>query len=70
MEKHQAVPLTAEEIELIELWMERPPHQRTAEDVRAYTEWVVAQRPELLPKGPDDAFEYVMRVLAGSLEGA
>ncbi len=67
MERHQHVLLTAEERELIELWLERPPERRTFSELPEFTEWVLTHRPDLLPKGADDACEYLGRVLADSI---
>jgi hypothetical protein len=69
MAKHDHVLLTAEERDLIELWLERPAERRTLGDVPQFTEWVLAHQPHLLPKGPDDASEYLARVLADSIQG-
>lgn len=57
------VPLTAEENELIELWLDRPLAERTPEDLREFADWVVEHRPQLLPKGGDDAHIYLARLL-------
>jgi hypothetical protein len=64
MTNRQAMPLTAEEMELIDLWLERPLQQRSVDQVPEYAKWVLEHRPALLPKGPDDACEYLMRLLA------
>lgn len=64
MTNREPVPLTAEETELVELWLKRPRPQRTLDQVAEYAGWVVAHRPDLLPKGRDDACEYLARLLA------
>ncbi|MDB5900723.1 MAG: hypothetical protein JWP22_1568 [Ramlibacter sp.] len=68
MEKPEAVPLTAEENELIGLWLERPVQQRTLAQVPEYAQWLLKNRPALLPKWRDDACEYLVRVLADAIE--
>lgn len=64
MEKREHVLLTAEEHELIKLWLERPAEARTLSALPELAQWVLAHRPDLLPKASDDACEYLARVLA------
>jgi len=68
MERQAHLMLTAEEHELIQLWLERSPERRTLGHVPEFTDWVVARRPDLLPKGSDDACEYLARLLADAIQ--
>ncbi|HET8747304.1 MAG TPA: hypothetical protein VFM98_17025 [Ramlibacter sp.] len=68
MGQDESVPLTAEEKELIELWLERPPRQRGLDQVQDFADWVLSHRPHLLPKGADDARDYLVRLLGDSIE--
>lgn len=54
---------TMEEREIRRLWMQRPAGRRTLEELAAFQDWLVSCRPELLPKGADDAYEYLARLL-------
>jgi hypothetical protein len=55
---------TLEEREIRRLWLQRPPRSRNLEELEKFEQWLVARRPDLLPKGSDDAFEYLARLLA------
>jgi len=64
----QHAQLTAEEQALLEHWLERPDGRRRLSDVAELEQWVLSHRPALLPKGRDDAYEYLVRLLWEHIE--
>lgn len=59
---------TLEEREIRRLWLQRPPRSRNLEELGEFVQWLVARRPDLLPKGADDALEYLARLLADCMD--